>query len=227
MVVLRVIIFSLLLLLQSCAYHAVKEEGSLFLEKRRTESLGTFVVLDPGHGGKDEGCKSKNGECIEKNLALKTAKLVQQYLKSQGIKSVLTRSCDEFVPLEDRANFANKRNAHLFVSIHFNSAENTQAKGVEVYYDDENTCRAEQSKILARILLAKVIDYTKAPSRGLKTEDLRVIRKTIMPAVLVEPAFLSNPQEALKCKDPKYQEAIARAIADAIEEYVRNVPGAN
>lgn len=214
----KILILCALVFLQSCAYRGIpKEEGSHFLEKRRAD---VFVVVDPGHGGKDDGCSGKIADCVEKDLAIKVAKIVQRNLEVCGIKTVLTRDFDEFISLEERAVFANQRNAKLFVSIHFNHADNTLANGVEVYFYEENTDRAEQSKNFAMLALDTILDRTGANSRGVKTEDLRVLRKTNMPAILIECGFLSNSEEAKKCKDTKYQKVLAKAISDAIEKYL-------
>lgn len=212
-------IFFIFLFLQGCSYRQMQEnEGTYFLESRKGDQGGNLVVIDPGHGGKDEGCKGSVSKCLEKDLALKTAKLVQHYLKKEGIRAVLTRTSDEFVPLEDRAIFANKRRATLFVSIHYNHAENRGANGLEVYYFKEDTPRSEQSKKCAERALAKILAATKVASRGVKSEDLRVLRKTSMPAILIECGFLSNSEEESRCLNAAFQENLALAIAHAIKE---------
>lgn len=91
------------------------------------------VVIDAGHGGKDEGASGKK-KLKEKEINLSVAlKLGALLEKEKNIKVLYTRKTDVFVPLDDRAQFANKNNANLFISIHTNSAENKAAHGTEVY----------------------------------------------------------------------------------------------
>ncbi len=91
------------------------------------------VVIDPGHGGKDPGCR--NRRLKEKDIVLKVSHLVAKKLKSKlGCEVVLTRSRDVFIPLEQRTAFANIKRADLFVSIHVNSSPKRRARGIETYY---------------------------------------------------------------------------------------------
>ncbi len=92
------------------------------------------VVLDPGHGGKDDGTSASNG-AKEKNVALAIALRLGNYIKSNypEVKVVYTRKTDVFVPLKKRAKIANDKNADLFISIHCNSFRKSQINGVETY----------------------------------------------------------------------------------------------
>lgn len=179
------------------------------------------VVVDPGHGGKDEGCVSE--PFSEKELTLKTAVRLKEHLQKLGYRVVMTRNRDVFIPLDQRADLANDLDSHIFVSVHFNCAENKKAKGIEVFYfdDESNLKRKERSKKLAKLTLDKVIAFTETKSRGVKTGDYRVIKKTVMPAILVEGGFLSNSEENKKCQDPVYQDALAWGIARGIDDFVK------
>ena len=115
------------------------------------------VVIDPGHGGKDPGAISRNGKYKEKNItlsvALKLGKLIKD--KYPGIKVLYTRSTDKYVGLSERAEFANRNKADLFISIHVNSAKATQARGTETFVmgahksdDNFEVCKTENSVIV-------------------------------------------------------------------------------
>lgn len=91
------------------------------------------VVIDAGHGGEDAGAQSHAG-LSEKDLVLDISRRLARRLRAQGLKVALTRSNDEFVPLEVRTAIANDAGGDLFISVHANSAPNTQATGIETYF---------------------------------------------------------------------------------------------
>lgn len=94
------------------------------------------VVIDPGHGGKDSGAVSKDKKTYEKNLVLSISKLIGEKIKAEygdAVKVYYTRTTDVFVPLADRADFANRKNADLFISVHINSAYSTRPSGHSVH----------------------------------------------------------------------------------------------
>ena len=91
------------------------------------------IVIDPGHGGKDPGAISPTG-VREKELTLEIGKLLAKRLKSDGFETYMTRSKDEFLTLEERTTFANKKRADLFISVHINSHQNNTVSGIETYF---------------------------------------------------------------------------------------------
>lgn len=193
----------------------------------------TLIVLDAGHGGKDFGTHSKKNHYEEKKLTLMTTQMVQNYLKQMGYEVALTRSHDTFIALEKRAEIANKLEADLFVSIHYNHAPSVEAEGIEVYcYRDEKnptSTRLVESKKLADKVLNLVVKHTNATSRGVRKANFAVIRETKMPAILIEGGFLSNPQERKKILELPYRRYLAFGIASGIDRYLggKSVLGAN
>lgn len=92
------------------------------------------IVLDPGHGGKDPGAIGRDG-LTEKDVVLDVALRLRELLRDHlGKKVLMTRDRDEFIELDDRARFANRHKADLFVSIHINAHPNRSARGVEMYH---------------------------------------------------------------------------------------------
>jgi len=183
-----------------------------------------LIIVDPGHGGKDPGTHSlKNPKYQEKVIALDTAKLVKKSLEQMGYAVMLTRTNDVFIELGDRAKFANKRNPKLFVSIHYNSAQNKDADGIEVFYykSDEDKKRSEESKTLGKRVLNRCIECTAAKSRGVKHGNFAVIRETDMPAILIEGGFLTNAAERKKIKTQAYLKKLASGIAQGINDYIK------
>ncbi|MGZ3632946.1 MAG: N-acetylmuramoyl-L-alanine amidase family protein [Parachlamydiaceae bacterium] len=184
------------------------------------ESHMPLIIIDPGHGGKDFGTEARAKPPFkEKNLNLMTAKLLEGYLQQMGYRTLLTRSQDLFVSLDRRATIANQYQADLFVSVHYNSAPSTQAHGIEVFYYEGDRERTSASKQFAETVLKSVINSTEARSRGVKHGNLAVLRKTTMPAILVEGGFITNEKELAKLKDPSYIKTLAWGIAQGIQGY--------
>ena len=180
----------------------------------------TLIIIDPGHGGYDLGARMS--ACDEKSLALSTALLTKKHLTDMGYRVILTRSRDVFLPLEKRTSIANETKSKLFVSIHYNAARNSVAKGIEVfYYVSADKIRTGASKKLATRVLSKLIDKTVAESRGIKEGNFYVIRETKMPAILVEAGFMTHPEELHRLKDVSYRDKIARGIAEGIDSFFK------
>lgn len=182
--------------------------------------LKPLIVIDPGHGGTDEGAKVNS--FMEKKLALTTALLIKKHLEEQGYRVMMTRNRDVYLPLQRRVSIANKTKGSLFVSVHFNSSSSTEAQGVEIFYfDSKELWRTKASKRLASCILYRIVDQTDAVSRGIKQGNFHVIRETDMPAVLVEGGFITNRQERGKLHDRAYLDRLAIGIAQGIDKYMR------
>lgn len=179
-----------------------------------------LVVLDAGHGGKDNGASFD--KFLEKSVNITTALLTKRHLESLGYRVIMTRSKDNFIPLVQRVKIASQVKADIFVSIHFNSSKNKQAKGIEVYYYSSKPLpRNRASQQLANCVLTRLIDQTEANSRGVKTGNFHVIRETAMPAVLVEGGFITNFQERQKIGQRAYLDQIALGVAQGIDSYFK------
>lgn len=179
------------------------------------------IMLDAGHGGRDEGTKVHSFK--EKKITLATVLYTKRYLEQMGYRVILTRAKDIEVSLARRVALANKTRSALFVSIHFNASKNTEAKGVEVfYYDAKDQERTKNSRKLANYILHQVIDQTEASSRGVKVGNFHVIRETQIPAVLVEGGFVTNVQECSHLRKKEYLEHIAKGVALGIDRYFKS-----
>ena len=179
-----------------------------------------LIVVDAGHGGFDLG--ACHYHCEEKDIALATSLLLKRHLNEMGYRVILTRNRDLFIPLKERVDIANSNKSKLFVSLHYNAAQSTDAKGIEVYYFDKGEpLRIKSSKQLARNVLSKLLQHTGAPSRGVKHGNFQVIRETKMPAILIEGGFITHGEERNLLKSRAYQEEIAKAVAEGIDHYFR------
>ncbi|MDZ4288479.1 MAG: N-acetylmuramoyl-L-alanine amidase [Prosthecobacter sp.] len=181
--------------------------SALLPNAARALSFST-VVVDAGHGGHDGGCVW-NG-LIEKRLCLDVAKRLETALKKRGVRVVMTRRTDTFVKLEDRARIANRNSRSVFVSIHFNASRDKAISGMEVFY------RSDRGKVLARSILRSMDNRLIGKNRGVIHGGFKVLRSTLMPAVVVEAAYLSNKTEAGRYSSPANRQALADAIAAGI-----------
>lgn len=202
--------------------YQVTDEGDSYAirVKNPKEVYDKVLLLDAGHGGKDPGT-SGNG-MQEKNLTLTIAQKIEQELQGSGIKVYMTRDSDVYPENSTRAKTANDI-ADLMVSIHMNSGPET-ANGTETLYQvhaNDNGARLT-SKQLAEILQGKVVSATGNTNRGAKLwTDVLILNRTTVPAVIVEVIFITNTGDALKISNPAYQDQVAQAIADGIQEAVK------
>gem|GEM_PF-83442 len=198
------------------------------------------VVIDPGHGGGDEGATSRNGY-REKQATLDTALRLKAILSAQGIPTLMTRRSDVFIPLEERCDIANKCEDFIFISLHYNCGP-SQAHGIETYSvtpqfasstsDGSRQKRSDSEKQYGNhsdtlnILLADYIHreaikvLSDESDRGLKRARFVVLRETSLPAVLLEGGFLSNSGDARQIVTAEYRQKLAEAVARGIKNYM-------
>ena len=186
-------------------------------EKPSTTSISKIknrvVVIDPGHGGLDTG--ALRGLTLEKDLTLSIAQKVKTILKEAGMKKVLmTRYEDKTLSLEERVEYANKKDADIYVSIHINASVKSEIKGIETHYYTQSGYK------VAQVIHEELLDNVDAEDRGLFKSKFYVINHTKAPAVLLELGFISNEQERSSLTSEKRQTDSAQAIADGIINYL-------
>jgi len=231
-----------LVVLAGCLTFIVAPDEGPSLESRVEAALNTLptVVLDPGHGGKDDGAKG-NG-LVEKNLSLDVALRIEQILKPFNFPVVLTRRDDTYPTLEERAATANRIDNAIFVSIHFNHAHDRVSTGVETFFAPDkipppgnwtwvgffnkpDAPPLDNGETLAGFIQASLVMRTDAVNRGIKNnQELYVVRHTHCPAVLVECGFINNPLEAQLISNGEYRQRLASAIAEGIMSYQKTRP---
>lgn len=171
------------------------------------------VIIDPGHGGHDNG--GQWGRVYEKHLALDTAARLEANLKRMGYQTVMTRRSDYFVSLPQRVNMANRYRNAIFVSIHFNYTWKEHVSGLETFYYNN------EGQKLAWYVQNSLIRHTRTVNRNAKFARYYVIRNTKLPGILVEGGFVSNETERERMKTGWFRDAIARGIAEGIHRYRR------
>jgi N-acetylmuramoyl-L-alanine amidase len=169
------------------------------------------VVIDPGHGGFDRG-GIPGQQVPEKMVALDTALRLQKLLERAGLRTVMTRTTDVFVPLSVRSAIANAQPDAIFVSIHYNAARRSAAHGIETYSENN------RGAVLAARIQRQIVTRVSTENRGIRSAEYYVLRKCRLPAVLVECGFLTNPVEAQLALTPEYRQQVAEQIAAGIIE---------
>src|SRR5437867_1989594 len=175
----------------------------------QSASSSTAVVIDAGHGGFDRG--GIPGQKIpEKEMTLDVAQRLKTLLAASGYRVIMTRDSDVFVPLPTRVAIANSNRNAIFVCIHFNSAKRMGAGGIETYFYSRN------SLPLASAIHSYVAGGAPSSNRGVRRRGYYVLRKTNIPAVLVECGFLTNPTEAAYAQTASYRQKLAEEIAAGV-----------
>lgn len=196
----------------------------------------SLIVIDAGHGGGDSGAV-RDG-VLEKDLTLDVARRLEQALRTRGLRTMMTRSGDDFVSLANRAASANQQRDCLFVSIHFDEGNRAAATGVNTYYATRQIGKARllpswlpfaqpvsaqesnfDSQSLAGFVQQALVSRTRAVDRGTRSQQFYVIANVRHPAVLVEGGFLTNSDDMTKLRSEEYRQQVALAIGDGIMQY--------
>jgi N-acetylmuramoyl-L-alanine amidase len=204
----------------------ISYEGTLLkIRVRRTPAVtnplsplsGLTVAIDAGHGTGNQGALGSLGT-VEMDITLLIAKELNAQLQAKGIKTVMTREADYNVAMGERAEKILASNAHLFVSIHCNStgesADAEQVKGTSTYY------RYPGFKPLSDIMYGKMLELGLGQWGVTGNFNFSLSGLTQMPNVLVETAFLSNPEDEMKLIDPEFRKQIVAKIISGLEEFV-------
>ncbi len=224
-----------------------------------------IVAVDAGHGGEDPGARGRRGT-HEKDVTLAIARKLKAQLDDEpGMRAILIRDGDYFIPLSGRVEKARKAHADLFVSIHADAFVKPHARGSSVFALSERGATSASARwlakkeneadliggvnlaikdpYLARTLLdlsqtATINDSMKLARHVLKElggvntlhrghveqAGFAVLKSPDIPSVLVETAFISNPDEERRLRNEDYQEEMARAILGGIKRYFAQNP---
>ncbi|CAN5504975.1 hypothetical protein BH11ARM2_BH11ARM2_12180 [soil metagenome] len=182
---------------------------------------GKVIVVDPGHGGHDSG--AKGGDAREKELTLAIGKLLADELSAQGATVILTRKTDVFIPLDARANMANRSQADLFISVHINSTGGSPSQtGSITFFHNQ----IPQCKLLADCIQREVARVNQLPNLGTWSDTriyrsgFAVLRQTKMPGVLLELGFINHPRDRARMLTADFQQKIARAVVKGVRVYL-------
>lgn len=186
------------------------------------------VVIDPGHGGHDNGTESFNGIYKEKNVVLSIGyTYFRNYLNDDDLKVYWTRKDDTYPTLPERAAFAKKVDADIFISVHMNAFQKSTPKGTEIFYSTRNNIlqpNGLSSYTMASMFLKNITSTFNTYNRGVKTAAYVVTNMNTVPAVLLEYGFLTNKDDLDKFSKLENQDKAAEVLYDTIEEIFDNYP---
>ena len=189
-----------------------------------TRLLGKTICLDPGHGGSDCGAVGPTGT-QEKDNTLAISLLLRERLEKNGAVVVMTRDADKDVSYPDstadeelgaRVDIANESGADIFISIHNDSFTNSSAAGTTTFHYGDN-----EAVRLAGQVQKCLVDELGTRDRGSRFASFYVIRYTDMPAILVEVAFISNPEEELLLASVDGRCKAAESIFQGVVKYFK------
>jgi N-acetylmuramoyl-L-alanine amidase len=232
-----------LVMLAGCLTFVVAPEDLPFTDEKSNTSLNSprvTVVIDAGHGGKDNGATGHG--LVEKNLTLDIAVRLEKLLQSLGFPTVMTRTDDRFFSLPQRTAMANDVSDSIVLSLHFNHDRDSSSNGVETFYAKQKAAPeaewawvgffakpeapSDNGEVLAGFVQSALARRMQVNNRGIKPSALYMVRHTRAPAALIESGFLSNPFEARLLANPEYRERIAFAIAEGVMAYQKSLPRA-
>lgn len=181
------------------------------------------IAIDPGHGGSDPGAIGPN-KLQEKTVTLAVAQKVQALLEKAGATVLMTRKTDVDVygpnasaveELNARTVGANSNKADVFVSLHINAFTNPAVGGTATYYYQ----KSRYDVLLANCIQDNLVKSGGLQDRGINAAGFYVIKKTKMPSVLAELAFISNPEEEKLLSTPQFQQKLAQGVVQGLDAF--------
>jgi N-acetylmuramoyl-L-alanine amidase len=198
-----------------------------------------IIVIDPAHGGKDLGIKLTN-DVAEKDITLAVALSMKKELSGEkNLEVILTRDSDKSIDLENRKKNIEKIKPDFFISLHINGGFGKNASGFEVYYPEfgkdvikeKKTAKDDTRQLKNKyqndsLAMAKIVDDNfkilfPRKSRGLRKADLPVTDGLLIPALVVEMNFATNPEDKKKMLSVKTQTDISKALAKSVKTFFR------
>lgn len=186
--------------------------------RRMGGTSGLRIVVDPGHGGGDPGFVGSAGH-TEAACAYAIARELEAALGSGGMTVYLTRDESANPGESQRAAFANRQGADILISIHAASHQDPSASGVATFYYGHERFESEAGARLAELAQQAVSRLGLVDGRT-HAKTFAILRETRMPAIHIEPGFISNPGEEALLADPGFRRALGHAIAAAVRAFV-------
>ena len=193
------------------------------------------VVIDAGHGGKDFGAASLDGNTKEKDLALSIIKKIKELNRNENIEVILTRETDIYQSPPEKANFSKAKNPDLFISVHIDAASKDSAAiktGMSVLVAKDGYSNVSRSKLFASAIINEFTNNYKIVVNSLPQQQqngIWIIQESSCPAVLIEAGYITNKKDLAYLQTEEAKETIAKNVLAAIEKYAvqQNVASIN
>ncbi|HAK11267.1 MAG TPA: hypothetical protein DCO78_04185 [Chitinophagaceae bacterium] len=175
------------------------------------------IAIDAGHGGTNTGAKGINTGIIEKEYTLLFAKAFEKQLKRKGVSTIMVRNNDTSINNVDRVLWLQEQKPHILISFHLNSSGKPEVKGVSTYYKHIGF-RPLSTAVLNRMLELELNEFA-----NVGNFNFMLNAPTDFPNTLVEVAFLSNPEDEQRIRDPKFHKAVADKIYRGIKDWLKQL----
>ncbi len=183
---------------------------------------GLVICIDPGHGGSDPGAVNSKHNLLEKDVAFDISQRMRSLLIKEGWTVIMTRNSDrdvtypgspDYEELGARTSIANDLKARIFLSVHINASVRASVNGIATYW------YKPEDQGLAGYIHQALVSVTGRPDLGLRRERFFLLRRSAMPAVLLEIGFISNDTEARLLKTPEFRQKAAEAVVQGLRAY--------
>jgi len=201
---------------------AVREREALRRPVRHAMA-GSRLMIDPGHSIGDPGRRSPDG-IEEHEVTWRIATAVEGRLAALGAHVVLSRGPTTSPTPSERAHQANAEDVALIVSIHLNGMDSSEARGAAASHFGTDAQISDRGRHLAQLVLEEVLAVTGTADCRVHPATLSILRESRAPAAVIEPGFLTHPEEGRLLGTPGYQQTIAAAITEAIAHYLLGDP---
>ena len=200
--------------------------GLVAVSNNKVPKTTYTIVIDAGHGGRDDGCTGINGT-KESFINLSIARSLKTYLETLGINVVMTRYDSnglydanatnfKLSDMENRIKIIKENNPDMVISIHQNSFADKTLMGAQAFYQEDN----EQSKKFAEAIQSQLINQLENARSEANYGDYYLLKESNASAVLIECGYLTNPEEEQKLNDKDYQNKVAYTIMCGIVKYL-------
>jgi N-acetylmuramoyl-L-alanine amidase len=196
---------------------AVREEETMRVPSGSL--AGRAIALDPGHGPGDTGATGPGG-LDEADAAFAIVERLARELEERGARPFVLRSRGDDPPLSERASRANAVDAEALVSIHLNSHDDPGAEGSSSYYFGRFESGSVAGQALAELVQEELTAATGLPDGRTHPKSFPMLRETRMPAVQIEPCFITNPREEELLRQDDFVAEVARAVTRALERFL-------
>jgi N-acetylmuramoyl-L-alanine amidase len=186
----------------------------------RDRLAGLRVSIDPGHGGRDPGARGSGG-VLEKQANLLLALRLAEMLRAGGAQIFLTRESDRTLSLYERAERVNQWGSELHLCLHYNRLATRQASGSATYFFANGSYFSEAGKRLAGYVVKSLVDRLGRHDLHTHGRSFVCLREVQALAVMIEPGFITHPEEGQEIATPEGQEAEAGAIMAGLEAYLQ------